>query len=149
MSHAKQAPKRRRMRKAMPILGAAAGLSLSLTSGAPAAIGGLAAAAPTQSVAASSEFTLVEEEISDISLATFRVFDKESGGMVRPHTRLAIACGGCGACGGCFCGAGTSYGAGTNNGELTPWIYGDPRHPAKRTYKYNHALKRTPAPKNR
>jgi hypothetical protein len=151
MSHAKQAPKRRRMRKTMPVLGAAAGLSLSLASGAPAAIGGLAAGAPTQN-AASHEITLVEEEISDVSLATFHVFDRESDGMVRPHTRLAVACGGCaacGGCGGCFCGAGTNYGAGTNNGELTPWIYGDPRHPAKRRYKYNHALKRTPAPKNR
>src|SRR5450755_3801200 len=98
MSDAKQAPQRRRMRKAMPVLGAA-GLSLSLASGAPAAIGGSAAGAPNAGV--SHEITLVEEEISDVSLATFHVFDKEGNGTARPRTRLAVACGGCG---GCFCG---------------------------------------------
>ena len=57
----------------MPLLGAA-GLSLSLASGAPAATVGPAA----------HETTLGEEEISDVSLATFYVFPAPLGSVERP-----------------------------------------------------------------
>ena len=42
----------------------------------------------------SHEITLCEEEISDVSLATFYVFDNESFGP----RRVKIAAGGCGSC---------------------------------------------------
>ena len=85
MSRVKQASQRS---KAIPILGAA-GLSLTLTSGMSVA------ARPTpdaqaRSVAVSQEMTLGEEEISDVSLATFNVFNKES----QAGKRLACGCGG-------------------------------------------------------
>ena len=102
MSHAQKVPKRKRRRKAMPMLGAA-GLSLSLANGASAAIAGAAADISTGDTGASHEIILAEEEISDVSLATFYVFDKETAGTFRPGLRLAMggSCGACGGCGGC------------------------------------------------
>ena len=79
MSHTKQASKRKHRACAVPLLGAA-GLSLSLASGAPAATEGPAADIPTQNTGVSHDITLGEEEISDVSLATFYVFDKENAG---------------------------------------------------------------------
>ena len=95
MSHAKQASKRKRRSKALPVLGAA-GLSLSLASGASAVTSGPAADMPTRNTGASHEITLGEEEISDVSLATFYVFDKENAGTSRPGVQLAR--GGCHGC---------------------------------------------------
>jgi hypothetical protein len=82
MSHAKQPSKRMHRACAVPLLGAA-GLSLSLASGAPAATEGPAADMPTQNTGMSHEITLGEEEISDVSLATFYVFDKENPPTLR------------------------------------------------------------------
>jgi hypothetical protein len=45
---------------------------------------------------AGQEIILGEEEISDVSLATFFVFDKENPGTLRPGIRLARGCEGCG-----------------------------------------------------
>jgi hypothetical protein len=102
MSHAKQDSKRRRRSKALPLLGAA-GLSLSLASGASATTGGPAADPLTRNTGVSHEIHLGEEEISDISLATFYVFDNESAGTLRPGVQLAWrGCGGCHGCRGCF-----------------------------------------------
>ena len=95
----------RRRSKAVPVLGAA-GLSLSLASGAYAAAPASQANVPTLRPASSHEITLGEEEITDVSLATFRIVDKENPQALRPRLRLAIgACGcgcGCGGCGGCW-----------------------------------------------
>jgi len=79
MSHTKQTSKQKRRACAVPLLGAA-GLSLSLASGSPAATEGPAADIPTQNTGVSHDITLGEEEISDVSLATFYVFDKENAG---------------------------------------------------------------------
>ncbi len=95
MLHAKQASSRKRKSKAIPILGAA-GLSLSVASG--AAIGGPATDILTPKAGVSHEITLCEEEISDVSLATFYVFDNENTRRFRQ--RLAV--GGCA----CFTGCG-------------------------------------------
>jgi hypothetical protein len=94
----KDVPQRKRRRKGVRVLGAA-GLSLSLASGASAAVGGVSAhlVAPTPPV--SQQMTLHDEEISDISLATFRVFDKENA--PRPPARLTGA--------GCGCACGSSF----------------------------------------
>ena len=104
MLHAKQASKRKRRSKAVPILGAA-GL-LSLASGAVAQAAGPAANLPMRTVEPSHELTLSEEEVFDVSLATFYVFDREN----TPGFQLVRGgCGGCGhgcgggcrGCGGC------------------------------------------------
>jgi hypothetical protein len=103
MSHAKQAStKRKRSMKAVPALGAA-GLSLALASGVAAAASGPAAEMLIgKNAAVSQEITLFEEEISDVSLATFYVFDNENAGTLRRGVK--IAAGGCGGCGGGGCG---------------------------------------------
>ena len=107
MSHAKQAStKRKRSINAVPVL-SAAGLSLSLASGASAAIGRPAADMQTPKTGISHEITLCEEEISDVSLATFYVFDNENAGTFR--RRIKLAQGGCG-CGGGGCGGGGGEG---------------------------------------
>jgi hypothetical protein len=91
MPQAKKPSKRKHRACAVPLLGAA-GLSLSLASGAPAATAG-----PT-----AHEITLGEEEISDVSLATFYVFDRENIGPSQPGVQLVHrGCGGCRGCRGC------------------------------------------------
>ena len=87
MPQAKKPSKRKHRACAVPLLGAA-GLSLSLASGASAATVGPAA----------HEITLGEEEISDVSLATFYVFDKENPST--PGLQL-VRHGGCHGCHGC------------------------------------------------
>jgi hypothetical protein len=121
MSNAKKAPKRRRGAKVVPVLGAA-GL-LSLAGGAFAATSAAPVAdLPTQKTAPNHEIILGEEELSDVSLSTFYVFDKESaksqlGDKVAAERACAArgcavrgcavrGCGGCGGrviigCGGC------------------------------------------------
>jgi hypothetical protein len=78
MSYAKQTSKRKRrgkIVKAIPVLGAA-GFSLTLAGGASAATGGPAGDLPLAGhTAADHEITLGEEELSDVNLGTFHVFD--------------------------------------------------------------------------
>ena len=70
MSKTKQTLKRKHRACAVPLLGAT-GLSLSLASGASAVTDGAAVDLPTQNTGVSHETTLGEEEISDVTLATF------------------------------------------------------------------------------
>jgi hypothetical protein len=103
MSQVKQVSKRKRLTKAagVPALGAA-GLGLSLVgSGSGSA---LATAELPQSLntTPNQRFVLNEEEIADVSLATFHVFDKENS--TRGFTQVAMGCGGCGGCGCGGCG---------------------------------------------
>ena len=114
MSRAKQASKRKRRSKTVPVLGAAR-LSLALASGASAATVGPAADMLTRNTGVCHEITLGEEEAVDVSLATFYVLDKENAGAFRPGVKLAMG-GGCG-CGGCGCWTGTNYGASTLGSE--------------------------------
>jgi hypothetical protein len=105
MSRAKQASKRKSRACAVPLLGAA-GLSLSLVSGASAATEVPAADMSTQNTAASHEITFGEEEIADVSLATFYVFDKENVGTSELAVQLARHWRGCRGCRGCHRGCG-------------------------------------------
>jgi hypothetical protein len=98
MSHAKQVPKRKRRSKALPVLGAA-GLSLSLAGGASAVPGSPAADIPTRNTGEGHEITFGEEEISDVTLATFYVFDKENTG--KPDSDVQLVRRGCHGCHGC------------------------------------------------
>ena len=92
MSQAKRVPTRKRRGKAMPVLGAAGLLALASGASAEAPVD---ASMPNTGV--SHQVFLGEEEISDVSLATFYVFDKENSGPFRPGVQLVR--GGCG--GGC------------------------------------------------
>jgi hypothetical protein len=94
MSHTKEACQGKRRTNAMPTLGAA-GLSLSLASGPAAAIGGVTPDLATSTPIARQ--VIDEEEIFDVRLATFRVFDGECTST--PRTRPTIVGAGCGACG--------------------------------------------------
>ena len=85
MSQAKAALHKHR-KKGLPVLGAA-GLSLCLGSGAPAALGVATTDIPACSVTVTEGHTLREEEFTDITLATFHIFDREEA--PRPHPRIA------------------------------------------------------------
>jgi hypothetical protein len=103
MPHAKQASKRRvaTNKKAVPVFGAA-GLSL-IAGGASAAVAVPAATVPEINTSFNQEVVFGDEEISDVNLATFYVFDKES---TLPEDTVQLARGGCGGCRGCGGGRG-------------------------------------------
>src|SRR6188508_2167428 len=116
MPQAKQTSKQKRRSKALPVLGAA-GLSLSLASTASAVPGGPAVNLSTSGNGDGNQVFLGEEEIADVSLATFYVFDKEdlgasSGSSVELVRHGCHGCHGCGGrgchrgCGGCHHGCG-------------------------------------------
>jgi hypothetical protein len=80
---------------AAPALGAA-GLTFSLVGGASAAAVPTADVKQTPNYAPTQAITLGEEEIADVSLATFHLFDKENAG-----SGVQVAWRGCGGCRGC------------------------------------------------
>ncbi len=120
MSLAKQSSKRKRRTQVVPMLGVA-GLSLSLASGA-SAIGGAPTDLPTRKTAVSHPTTLCEEEISEVSLATFYIFDKENARTFRSRARLAAG-GGCGCAGCAGCATGTASGTSTFGSNINPPYY--------------------------
>ena len=100
MPNAKQASKRKR-RTALPAMGIA-GASLALAGSASAAARP-ETNVPSWGAGPLHEITLGEEEISDVSLATFYVFDEASRQSLKGDIQLAQR--GCGRCGGgCRCG---------------------------------------------
>jgi hypothetical protein len=111
MSQAKRASKGKRPSKAVSVLGIA-GASLAASAG-----GSLAAMSvadlPSQNTVPFQFLTLGEEEISDVSLATFHLFDKEGLGTPRSGLiQLARGGCGCGHGGGCGRGGGCGHGIG-------------------------------------
>ena len=98
MSHAKQTSKRKRLNKAVPMAGIA-GVSFALAGGASA--NAPTANLPSQAAPPPHEITLSEEEISDVSLATFYVFDKDNEPQLGQRLRFAAGCKGGGGGGGC------------------------------------------------
>jgi hypothetical protein len=103
MLRAKQAAKRRAAKKTVPVLGAA-GFSLALAGSAAATTNGAAVdIRPAANNAPNHEIILGEEEISDVSLATFYVFDTDNPKTGNAGVRLAGGCGGCRGCRGCGC----------------------------------------------
>ena len=98
MRRVKQASKSKRMSKSVPVLGAA-GLTFSLVGGASAAVAPTTDAANSPTLGLGHQFTLGEEEIADVSLATFYVFDKENAAAAKGGVQVARGCG-CGGCGG-------------------------------------------------
>jgi hypothetical protein len=105
MRRVKQASKGKRVLKAaVPALGAA-GLTFGLAGSASAATDPAADAPQKLSFVPSQAVTLGEEEIADVSLATFHLFDKENAGGSAQQMAWGCRCGGCG-CRGCRCGGG-------------------------------------------
>jgi len=120
MPQVKRAAKGKRPNKAVSVLGIA-GMSLAAsTGGSPADIPSASLAEPTAGLVAdilwqnSAPFQipfLDEEEISDVSLATFHLFDKDDLGNSQSGIQLAFrGCGGgCGCHGGGFRGCGGGF----------------------------------------
>jgi hypothetical protein len=99
MTRAKPAKQRRR-KAAFPAFGAA-GVSLTMASGASANVA--PATVLPHHPSAPPVIMLFEEEIADVSLATFYVFDKENADIPEAGVQLARGCGGCRGCGGRGC----------------------------------------------
>jgi hypothetical protein len=100
MARSIQASKRKGRRGTLPFVGAA-GVSLAFAGGASAT--SPTEHAPLPDTTPRPAVTLGEEEISDVNLGTFYLFDKEN---VEFGNRVQVArrgCGGCGCrgCGGC------------------------------------------------
>jgi hypothetical protein len=118
MAQAKRASREKRPSKAVSVLGIA-GMSLAASTGGSQAEMLVAPAGPTLGSAADMLWQtaapfripmLDEEEISDVSLATFYLFDKDDLGTSRPGVQLAAFRGGCGC--GHGCGGGGCRGCG-------------------------------------
>src|ERR1700742_3887088 len=95
---------KKRVKAALPALGAA-GLTFSMVGGASAAAVPVNDANQATNYSPNHQITLGEEEIADVSLATFYVFDKEGAAAAKDgNVQLARGCGcgrGCGGCRGC------------------------------------------------
>ncbi len=110
MAQVKQSSKQKRRKINLPAVGAA-GVSLALTGGASAAVAPITDQ-QSHPYLPGHEVTLGEEEMSDVSLATFYVFDQENRKSIKGEVQLARACGRCGGGGGRCGGVGRCGGAG-------------------------------------
>jgi hypothetical protein len=98
MSRTKRTSKRMARKTAVPMAGVVGVVSLVLAGSASAGTDESAADMPSGAIAPHQEITLSEEEIADVSLATFHAFDKEG---VATSRRFKVArCTGCGGCAG-------------------------------------------------
>ena len=111
MPHAKQLSNRKRRSRAAPVLGAAGLLALASSASAEAM--------STANTEMSHQLFLGEEEISDVSLSTFHVFDKENVGSLKSGVQLARGGGGSGGgCGGGDVGAADEVAETAESGTL-------------------------------
>ena len=118
----KQASKRKRVTKAPVWVLGAAGLTFGFAGGASASTTPTADAPQRLNFTPTQTMTLGEEEIADVSLATFHLFDKENNGSALQQMAWGCRCGGCGCrgchgcrgcrCGGCGCRCGGCVGFG-------------------------------------
>jgi hypothetical protein len=102
MRRVKQASRKKRTTKtaAVTVMGAA-GLGLSMFGSASGSAMPTADIRQSNNTSPNQRFVLGEEEMQDVSLATFHLFDKENVGSA-----IQLARGGCGGCGGCGHGGG-------------------------------------------
>ena len=91
MVRAKNSSKLNTRKRAAPALGIA-GMSLAMASGASASTAGSEVGVPVQNTATHHELFLGDEEISDVSLSTFYVSDKENDAMPRVGEKVAWGC---------------------------------------------------------
>jgi hypothetical protein len=104
MPRVKQAAKHARTTKAAAVTAlGAAGLGLSLAGSASASTIPTADIPQSDNISPNQRFVLGEEEMADVSLATFHLFDKENAasGVQLAVVVVRRGCGGCRACRGC------------------------------------------------
>jgi hypothetical protein len=125
MARTKVSSKRNSRMRAAPL--GIAGVSLAMAGGASASTAGSALDVPVQNTGVHHELTLGEEEISDVSLSTFYVFDKENAAQPQLGEKVAYwgcrrgcGCRGC-RCGGCRCGWRGCWGCGGCGGCCRSW----------------------------
>ena len=108
MRRVKQASRKKRTTKAAAVTGlGAVGLGLSLFGSASGSTMPAADIPQSDNTSPNQRFVLGEEEMQDVTLATFHLFDRENvGGTIQ------LARGGCGGCGGCGHGGGGGCGHG-------------------------------------
>src|SRR6516225_5505716 len=122
MARAKASSKRNNRKRAAPALGVT-GLSMVMAGGASAST---AVDVPVQNTATHHELFLGEEEISDVSLSTFYVFDRENTSTSLVGFEQVAAwgcrcgCRGC-RCGRCRCGWRGCWGCGGCGGCCHCW----------------------------
>jgi hypothetical protein len=118
--------KHKQLKKAVPVAGVV-GVSMALAGGASATGAvGLAPVVPSRDTTPNPQISFSEEEVFDVSLGTFFVFDKENTGPrqlgqqyaqrggcsgCRGCARGCRSCRSCGGCGGCSCSCCISWGA--------------------------------------
>ncbi len=125
MARSKKAAKRSRGSKAIPVVGIA-GVSFAMAGGASASTSGAVADVTAQNASPQHQLFLGEEEISDVSLSTFYVFDKEHAVPEQSGVKTAwwgCRCGGC-RCGGCRCGWRRCWGCGCGGCGGCCWSWG-------------------------
>jgi hypothetical protein len=144
MATAKQTTNKKRVSKTGPVLGAA-GLSLSLAGAASAATGTPTPEMVTRPVLVGHAVTLRDEEIADVSLATFYLFDRDNAPTAKTNPRLAMGAGGCAGCG---CGCGACGGCWTGTNYTSSVIGGDAYGPyePRPAHKHKHGSKRARNP---
>jgi len=104
MPRVKQAAKHARTTNAAAVTAlGAAGLGLSLTGSASANTIPTADFPQSDNIPPNQRFVLGEEEMADVSLATFYLFDKENAGSDMQLAAVVVrrGCRGCGGCRGC------------------------------------------------
>src|SRR6516162_9562811 len=109
MRRVKQASRKKRTTKAAAVtLVGAAGVGLSLFGSASGSTMPTKDIPQSGNTSPNQRFILGEEEMRDVSLATFHLFDRENVGSAIQLARGG--CGGCGGCGGHGCGGGGGCG---------------------------------------
>ena len=107
MPREKEASKRKRVTKAAVRALGATSLTFGLAGNASASTTPTADVPQKFNFTPTQTVTLSEEEIADVSLATFHLFDKENNGSAIQQMAWGCRCGGCGCracrCGGCGC----------------------------------------------
>jgi hypothetical protein len=102
MPRVKQAAKQARTTKATAVTALGTGLGLSLAGSASASTIPTADIPQPYNISPDQRLVLDEEEMADVSLATFHLFDKETAGSgVQLAVVVVRGCRGCGGCRGC------------------------------------------------
>jgi hypothetical protein len=103
MPQVKQAAKQKRATKAAAVTAlGAAGLGISLVGSASASTMPITDIRQSDNTSPNERFVLGEEEMADVTLATFHLFDKENIGIgVQEAAVVVRGCRGCRGCGGC------------------------------------------------
>jgi hypothetical protein len=97
MPQTKRGSRRKARKQAAPAVRVAGVVSLLLSGVASAGATGTAADIPSRDITSPQQITLSEEEITDVSLSTFYVFDREGARTLRGLEKVA-RCRGCGGC---------------------------------------------------